>query len=76
MVATGKDENSEMAYYGMTKDIDQDGTREVNGVRTLCKTFNRIDSSFNEACEPMKKTFFTQVIHKLNQERINDKQKK
>ena len=40
---------------------------EVDGTKTLCKTVNKINGGINEDCEPMEKTFFTQVITSLTQ---------
>ena len=51
-----------MAYYGVTKDIDQDGMVEGDGAKALCKTYNKLDGTYNENCEAMEKTFFTQVF--------------
>ena len=54
-------ETDSVAYYGITKDIDEDGMVDVDGTKTLCKTFNKIDGRRNEDCKPMEKTFFIQV---------------
>jgi len=48
--------NDEIAYFGITKDIDQDGMYEGK----LCKTIKRPENIRNEHCVPMKKTFFQQ----------------
>jgi len=46
-----------MAYYGITKDIENDGM--YNG--ELCKSVEKLTGLRNEHCVPMKKTFFQQV---------------
>ena len=53
--------NDDVAYFGITKDIDVDGSQ--NG--ELCKTWNRLEDSANEGCVPLKKTFYQQVINSL-----------
>ena len=49
--------NDDMAYYGITKDIENDGM--FNG--ELCKSTEKLTGLRNEHCEPMKKTFYQQV---------------
>ena len=53
--------NDDVAYFGITKDIDVDGMLDGE----LCKTWNRLDGVPNESCVPLKKTFFQQVISKI-----------
>ena len=50
--------NDDVAYFGITKDIDTDGM--YNG--ELCKTEKKLNKDNNEYCEPMEKTFYQQVI--------------
>ena len=55
--------NDDVAYYGITKDIDIDGKLESG---QLCKTFDRLEGLPNEGCTPLQKTFFQQVIILFN----------
>ncbi|XP_066929704.1 innexin inx2-like [Clytia hemisphaerica] len=48
--------NDDVAYFGITKDIDTDGM--YNG--ELCKTEKKLNKDSNEYCEPMEKTFYQQ----------------
>ena len=50
--------NDDMAYYGISKDINEDGTY-TDG--QLCKTITNPGHKINEQCQPMEKTFYIQV---------------
>jgi len=52
----GRDDD--MAYYGIPKDIENDGM--YNG--ELCKSVEKLTGLRNKHCIPMEKTFYQQVI--------------
>lgn len=52
--------NDDVAYFGITMDIDQDGM--LKGTSELCKTQSRF-GEVNKACTPLEKTFFLQVTN-------------
>jgi len=57
--------NDESAHYGVTKDIDLDGTLDGG---QLCTTRPRLGKKKSENCEPMEKEFFLQVCRTYNLE--------
>lgn len=52
--------NDDVAYFGITRDIDMDGF--LKGKNELCKSYDRLSHEVNNHCEPMTKTFYQQVV--------------
>jgi len=52
------DRVNDVAYFGMPKNIDQDGY--INGTDDLCEMVPRLDATPNPKCIPMDKTFYLQ----------------
>ena len=56
-----KDRIDEVAYFGIPKDITQDGFLKSSENKDLCQLTPKLGAKKNDDCIPMQKTFYLQV---------------